>query len=354
MPTSRGRPMVAAALGVCAACLGGAVGVAVAEGSLWWLSLFAVVATLAVLVHRAGTVPPSGAVALLVGTELGSAALVGGLLSDQSRSGAANSVLVAAVAAGLVLVLAARQAARRRAVVELERGWVLARALEEQQDSAVVAALVQERALMAAEVHDQVGHRLSLAAVRLGRLWQEADLSQEQRAEILSVRDDLAGITDDVGATVAVLEGGHPLPVTTRDPGAVVAAARAAGQVVTADLAAVDGVDAIVRDTVGRVLGEAVANAARHAPGAPVDVRTSRHGDTLLVTVTNPVVVAVDGSPREAHGTVRPGTGLRRLQDRAALLGGSLAHAGGDRFTVEAHLPARAVLHAPEGPTAGR
>ena len=354
MPTTRGRPIVTAALSVCAACLGAGVGVAVAEGSLWWFALLVVVGAATTLVRRAVEVPPPGVVALLVGIELASAALVGGLLYDDPRSGAANSALVAAVAAGLILAGAARQAARHRAVAELERGWVLARALQQQQDSAVVAALAQERALMAAEVHDQVGHRLSLAAVRLGRLWQEADLSEPQRAEILSVRDDLADITDDVGATMAVLEGGHPVPVTARDPGAVVAAARAAGQLVTADLAAVDGVDAIVRDTVGRVLGEAVANAARHAPGAPIDVRTSRRGDTLLVTVANPVVGPVSGSPAGARETSRPGTGLRRLQDRAALLGGSLEHTRGDHFTVEAALPARALLHTTDGPTTGR
>jgi signal transduction histidine kinase len=80
---------------------------------------------------------------------------------------------------------------------------------------------------------------------------------------------------------------------------------------------------------------EALANAARHAPGGPVEVATRARDGRLAVTVHN-------GPPRP--GPVPAGGGghgLTGMRERAELLGGTL-HAGPDDrggYLVEAVLP---------------
>jgi signal transduction histidine kinase len=67
-----------------------------------------------------------------------------------------------------------------------------------------------------------------------------------------------------------------------------------------------------------RIVQEALANAARHAPGAPVTVDARVRGSDLVVSVTN-------GPPTTA-APPRPGAGLGQvgMRERAELLGGTL------------------------------
>jgi signal transduction histidine kinase len=82
---------------------------------------------------------------------------------------------------------------------------------------------------------------------------------------------------------------------------------------------------------VHRVVQEALTNAARHAPGAPVTVELATT-DEVLVTVTNPV----DRTPAGDGG----GSGLAGLAERVRLVGGTLRSGVVDgRFTVTARLP---------------
>lgn len=91
------------------------------------------------------------------------------------------------------------------------------------------------------------------------------------------------------------------------------------------------------------VVREALTNAARHAPGARVNVTICADGDALALLVENG---APAGSPGLAsRGTTGGGRGLAGIRDRVTLLGGrAMAAPEGRGFAVRALLPLGASL----------
>jgi len=89
---------------------------------------------------------------------------------------------------------------------------------------------------------------------------------------------------------------------------------------------------AAVSSTAYRVIQEAVTNSVRHGAARRVDITLGRTQDTLQVTVRD------DG---RGAGAFTMGHGLRGMQDRVAMLGGSV-HAGPgpeNGFHVQARIP---------------
>jgi signal transduction histidine kinase len=114
----------------------------------------------------------------------------------------------------------------------------------------------------------------------------------------------------------------------------LVSHAREAGMTVELDLPAVDVAPPVGRAAY-RIAQEALTNAGRHAPGAPVQLTVVRTGDSLAVRVVN-------GASDVSAGTSGGGFGLVGLGERVRTLGGRLTAEprldGG--FCVEAVLPA--------------
>jgi signal transduction histidine kinase len=114
----------------------------------------------------------------------------------------------------------------------------------------------------------------------------------------------------------------------------LVSAARDAG--VTVELAAAEelaGLPASVQLSAYRIVQEALSNATRHAPGAPVLVSVGDAGGAVVVTVRN-------GPGGKAPGSAGAGLGIRGMRERVNILGGTLTAgptAGG--FEVVARLP---------------
>jgi len=84
---------------------------------------------------------------------------------------------------------------------------------------------------------------------------------------------------------------------------------------------------------------EALSNAARHAPGAPVHVALDYDDDRLRVRVRNPSRHDPPAARDDATGR---GLGLIGMRERVSLLGGTL-EAGpqpGGGFLIDAALPA--------------
>jgi hypothetical protein len=98
---------------------------------------------------------------------------------------------------------------------------------------------------------------------------------------------------------------------------------------------------------VHRVVQEALTNAAKHAPGAAVEVRVVRDNDTVTTTVRN--FRPTGPSPGLASGRA----GLVGLDERVRLAGGTLSHGpvadGG--FIVTARLPLIGTPAAAPAPT---
>ncbi|MEO3821501.1 histidine kinase [Plantactinospora sp. B24E8] len=250
----------------------------------------------------------------------------------------------------------------RRQQAELTAaGWEQAEQLERAQRSLVAEVRLRERARIAEEMHDSLGHELSLLALRAGALELDAGLDERSRASAGQLRlgaaaataqlrdiitvlrdDDTSGRTDDGTTQDGPTDNGPTQDAAGRADGesieALVRRAGAAGTPVRLRAPAGPApLPGLVRRTAYRIVREALTNANKHAPGAPVEVRLDRADNTgmLLVSVVN---------ERPSPGSVghRPGggRGLVGLRERVRLIGGTLhtdERDGG--FAVVARLP---------------
>ncbi|MFF3129791.1 sensor histidine kinase [Streptomyces sp. NPDC057908] len=211
------------------------------------------------------------------------------------------------------------------------------------------AVRLAERSAIAAEMHDVLGHRLSLIALHTGALSAGKEalppplaarlalLRTASTEALIDLRDVLGVLrspisSDDAPAVEAATTSGAS---TLRNVAEIVEQARAAGQRVEAVFdGQAEQVPAAHRLAVLRLVQEALTNARKHAPDSPVKVRV-RHGPpATLVEVTN----ALGAHPAR---TVPSGYGLVGLAERVEALDGHL-HAGpvgaGD-WRVAARIP---------------
>lgn len=261
-------------------------------------------------------------------------------------------VVTAALVCTALLVVVGIAIGQRRALVQSlrERAALVEREQHVREDR----AREQERAHLAREMHDVLGHRLSLVALHAGALeYRGRTLTPDETVVAAGVvRAEAHSALTELRDVLGVLRGPDddeptgtaPPQPTLRDLPTLLDEARGSGADVTATI---DDTALDVPDPVGRhayrVVQEALTNARRHAPGQPVDVALrSVAGPALQVRVTNPLPPGTPSAgPHTVSGTVpSPGHGLRGLAERARLVGGSFrAGADGDVHVVEAVLP---------------
>ena len=205
-----------------------------------------------------------------------------------------------------------------------------------------------ERARLARDLHDVVAHHVSLIAVRAETApYTEPDLPEAHRPVLQEIAGDARRALDELRGVLGVLQRSEdrpelaPQPTLQDLPELVDRACRAGDRV------AAYGVDGawIVPDTVGyvayRVVQEALTNARRHAPRAPVEVWVERDGDELVVTVANQAPPDARAWPHTSEASEGDGLGLSGMTERVEALGGILV-AGPDAaggFRVTARLP---------------
>ena len=206
----------------------------------------------------------------------------------------------------------------------------------------------EARAGLAREMHDVLGHRLSLLSVHAGALAYSRDAPADdvvRAAEV--VRENAHRALQDLREVIGVLRapvGELPLPAV-EDVLELIDEARQAGTPVELrDEAGVTAGDRKLPETQGRTLyrlvQEGLTNARKHAPGAPVVVRIAgRPGEHVTAEVVNASPeVRPAGSPPPSDGS---GAGLLGLGERARLVGGQLDHGptGPGGWRVRLRLP---------------
>jgi signal transduction histidine kinase len=197
----------------------------------------------------------------------------------------------------------------------------------------------QAREQIAREMHDVLGHRLSLLSVQAGALEYRGDASPTEVAGAASViRASAHQALEDLREVIGVLRAEvSELPQPTlADLEDLVSESRRAGmRVVLSSEVSSDALPDRLGRTAYRIVQEGLTNARKHAPDAEVSVRLSGAAERgLTVELANPV-------PPSSVSLPGAGQGLIGLAERAMLAGGYLAgqRAGSGEWRLWAWLP---------------
>ncbi|MDL2078102.1 histidine kinase [Streptomyces sp. GXMU-J15] len=195
-----------------------------------------------------------------------------------------------------------------------------------------------ERNRIARELHDSIGHALTVAVVQAGAARAAGDPAFTDRA-LEAIEETGRAALEDLERVLAVLrEADRPVSgrPTLVDADRLLESARAAGAKVEVEFAGpLDTVPGPVSREGYRILQEALTNVLRHAGPVPASVRLDVSGASLVLEVRNPL-------PADSGAAPGRGSGLRGIRERAALLGGRAltGPADGD-WQVRAELPMR-------------
>jgi signal transduction histidine kinase len=185
-------------------------------------------------------------------------------------------------------------------------------ALEEQTEQLL------ERTRIARELHDSIGHALTVAVVQAGAARAAGDPEFTDRA-LDAIEETGRAALEDLERVLGVLrESQRPASSrpTLADADRLLESARASGAEIDAEVTGpLETVPGPVSREGYRILQEALTNVLRHTGCVPVLVRVTVVAGTLALEVRNPLPGAVTGPGR--------GSGLRGIRERAALLGGS-------------------------------
>ncbi|MEV0382720.1 histidine kinase [Nonomuraea sp. NPDC050643] len=224
-------------------------------------------------------------------------------------------------------------------------GFELAARLEREHVRAARRERLRERTRIAADMHDSLGHELSLLAVRAGAVQVAAGTAPALRQAAAELRESAATATDRLRQIIRMLRQHDEHALVDPLGGSVAALVeRAVASGVDVRLEADDEAEAGLPDPAARaairVVQEGLTNATKHAPGSGVRVSLRRTGEVLEVTVANGRVHGPRQRPADPAGS---GYGLVGLDERVRLAGGTLrAGSDGDGFTLTARLPVNA------------
>ncbi|MFB7998173.1 sensor histidine kinase [Streptomyces sp. NPDC056002] len=177
-----------------------------------------------------------------------------------------------------------------------------------------------ERNRIARELHDSIGHALTVAVVQAGAARAAADPAFTDRALDAIEETGRAALEDLERVLLVLRESEQPASrrPTLTEADRLLDSARASGAEVDAEvLGALDTVPGPVSREGYRILQEALTNVLRHSGTVPIRVAVTVDDARLWLDVRNPLPA---GAPVSGGGG--SGSGLRGIRERAALLGG--------------------------------
>jgi signal transduction histidine kinase len=209
-----------------------------------------------------------------------------------------------------------------------------------EESRAAEARMHSERVRIARDLHDTIGHTLSVASLHTSVAAEAVD-PDDRAAALERVRGATSEALRELRRTVKVLreesagatDSGPASTLGLASVSTVVDAARATGLDVTVDLDVdPDRLPRAVDAAAFRIVQESVTNVLRHSGASAANVSAQVHGDELILRIHD------DGHGGSADTAA--GAGIRGMTERAGLLGGRLgAGSSAEGFTVAAHLP---------------
>jgi len=210
--------------------------------------------------------------------------------------------------------------------------------LEASRAHSAEQAVLEERRRMARDVHDLVGHSLTVVllhvtgarrALRRNPAAAEEALESAERVgreSLAEIRRSVSLLRTDEGIET------HPSP-TAADVEQLVAERRVAGQALRLRVVGdPERVGASIGLTAYRLVQESLSNAAKHSPGSSVEIELIITEDECRISVENELLAAPDKRPA--------GYGLIGMRERVQGVGGNLVVGpAGNQWRVDAVLP---------------
>ena len=275
-----------------------------------------------------------GAVSVIAAATTGAPLDVAGIVVPTDRAGLrvpTALVAVAVVAASLAAVWAVPYLARRLAP------WFLGPTWHDQWELAQ-ARLADEaaHARLARELHDGIGHALTIISVQATAAGRAGDPESTERGLRVIEQTAHAALAELDGVLGLLRDGAaasrHPDP-DLRDLPSLLERHRGTGVRLPSGLEIPAAIPATVSRIAYRAIAEGLTNAERYADPGSVELELALHGDRLQIGVTS--------SGARARPSARRGHGLRVLADQVAVLGGECrAGPGSDgRWHLDVRLP---------------
>jgi signal transduction histidine kinase len=211
-------------------------------------------------------------------------------------------------------------------------------------------AVAEERNRLAREMHDTLGHRLTVVAVQLEGAQKLVERNPAKATKIIStVREQVTEGLNELRHTVATLRTPleDDLPLRTALTRLASTFMEATGIQTELYLpATIPDLPPDHRHALYRAAQEALTNIQRHAQATYARVEVALMGDEKIADgmIDSEILISIqdDGSGLD-EATVTQGYGLRGLQERAIQLGGKLRirphHEGGTRILMSLPLP---------------
>ena len=272
------------------------------------------------------TVVDEGHLAIAVG--LGVASVLAFAFADSYHPADNGATFLHAGWLAAVIVGVTRN--RRAYLAEARARAVVA---EQRMEEEARRRATEERLRIARELHDALGHHLSLINVQASAALHRPDPARTEQA-LTAIKQTSKETLRELRTTLNALRQDGPPPPGLAGLGDLVTTAGRSGLEIRVDLAETRPLPPEVDLAAYRIVQEALTNVTRHAGATTAVVRVRPDHDDVLVEVED------DGAG--APGV--PGNGITGMRERAQALGGSLTAGpspdGG--FRVHARLPLRA------------
>ncbi|NJP34632.1 sensor histidine kinase [Micromonospora thermarum] len=295
------------------------------------------------LLHRPGpimlvfvvalyTVVDEGHLTVAIG--LGLASVVAFAVADGNNRTADGGNGATLLHAGWLVAVIAGVTRNRRAYLAEAQARVLA--AEQSKEEEARRRATDERLRIARELHDVLGHHLSLINVQASAALHRPDPTRSEQA-LIAIKQTSKETLRELRTALGILRQEGEAP-TAPAPGLnrldeLVTTAGRSGLEIRTELADIRPLPPEVDLAAYRIVQEALTNVARHAGATAAVVRVRPDHDEVVVEV-------------EDDGTGAPGpagNGIHGMGERARALGGSLTTGPGPDggFRVRARLPLR-------------